>query len=398
MRSLRSGIGALAIAALAGCVEDSSGPGGSKRDARQPANPDSAQITAGSRDAEASTGFGLVVPTEADMIRLRTALAAQKLGRITAMADNFILGYHGATPYANTEERELDEEFLQAFFKGRYDRIGEFKQRFGALIPQDDPGAASAVALARMGFLNIWEFSERYRMLPAPGPFAPEVQQGLGISAGACAQYFQAAVAAAPNNAVYRGFAADCTLFLGQGPDGPANTLKGLTLAADAIRRNPEFNLFTIGYALSAMPPGSQEFELGLEMLWRDLDVCFDTTFDRDNPSVAKYMASFTPTNNNKYCVNTEKSAHNFEGFSLIFGDLLLKANRPAVAKIAYENAMLLPSYKTWPYRHKLEERLSALEQLITPFSMPVDPMAKPAYPTVTFHTEYACMACHQKE
>lgn len=392
MKSVFSGLGALAfVASVSGCtVESSSGkPAETQSSTQEPAS-----TAVGS---EAQPSFGLVVPTETDMIRLRTVAAGQKLGRITAISDNFILGYHAPTPYANTTERELDEEFLQALYKGRYDRIGEFKQRFGALIPEN-PEAASPVALARMGFLNIWEFIERYRMLPAPGPFPPEVQQSLGASAGACAQYFQAASAAAPNNAVYRGFAADCTLLIGQGPDGPANVLKGLTLAADSIRRNPEFNLFTIGYTLASLPPETQEFQLGLEMMYRNLDVCFDTTIDRDNPNVEKYMASFTPNYNNRYCVNTEKSGHNFEGFSLVFGDLLLKANRPAVAKIAYENAKLLPSYKTWPYRHKLEERLAALEQLVTPFSMPVDPMVKPGYPTITFHTEYACMACHQKE
>lgn len=348
---------------------------------------------------EAASGdkLALVVPTEDDMIRLRTVVMGQKLGRMTAIADAFTIGYHRSTVATTPEEAQLDSEFFEALFAGRYDRIGEFKARYGALIPGGDPAAASALVVARLGFLNIWEVSERYRLLDAPGGLAPEQIQAVSEATGACANLFALAAAKEPTNAIYRGFAADCQLFLGVATNSAINTLNGLTYAVEAVRRNPEFNLFTVGYALSSLPADSQEFGLGLEMMFRDFDVCVDAKVDRDNPTVVPYLGRLPTALNKKYCGNTDKAAHNYEGFFLIFGDLLVKAGRPEVAKVMYANAKTLPSFSTWPFKHKIDERIAAAEQLVAPFAALVDPMVKPSYPTITFHSEYACMACHQK-
>lgn len=356
--------------------------------------------SAASENDDSANGLSLIVPNETDMIRLRTAVASRKLGRTVAIAESFAIGYHAPTPSSSPDEKALDDEFLAALYRADYAKISELKGRFSALFPNSDPTKASPVTLARMGFLNLWQFSERYRLLNSPGPFSDEVKAELNQGIGACANFFAGAAAAAPNNAVYLGFAADCALFMGLAPGGAAFTLKGLEYASDAIRRIPEFNLFTVGYALSALPiqTNKTEFDLGLEMLFKTLDICLDAKIDRNNPDVSAYMKTFDPTFGNKrFCYNTEIAAHNFEGFFLILGDVLVKAGRPATAKIAYAQARLLPSYSNWPFRALLEARITAAEQLVMPFSQPVDPMIKPHYPTITFNTEYSCMACHQK-
>lgn len=359
------------------------------------------QDNAAQESQDNRNNLNLYVPNESDMIRLRTAVASRKLGRIVQISETFGVGYHAPTPYASPDEKSLDDEFLSALYRGEYNKIGELKSRFAALFPNGDPTKASGVTLARMGFLNLWQFSERYRLINNPGAsFAEDMKAELFQSIGACANFYASAVAAAPDNAVYRGFAADCALFMGLAPGGAPYTLKGLEYAFEAIRRVPEFNLFTVGYALTSLPleTNRAEFDLGLEMLFKTLDICLDAKIDRNNPDVSPYMKTFDPTfGNKKYCYNTDIAAHNFEGFFLILGDVLLKSGKIAAGKTAYAQAKLLPSFSNWPYRELLEARIAAADQLAMPFAQPVDPMTKPYYPTITFNSEYSCMVCHRK-
>ena len=391
MSPLSSCMKALMVSAFfCGCVNEPAKTGPQGRNARQGETP--------TADAEAPPAFALAAPTEAQMWLLRSSFAAQRLGRITATSGDSVLGYHEPTTYKNEQEEALDREFLAAFHAGKYEEIASLKTRFQALLPSNDQTPPSPKVLARLGFLNVWEFGERYRGLD-PGETITD-QAGLLQSIGACSQYFRGAVATNANNSVYRGFAAICTLLLGKsGAPGMEDELAiGLELAGSAIRRNPEFNLFTIGYILSARPAETSDFELGVEMLWRNLDVCFDHTIDRKNPDVSKYIQGFLPLGNKRFCLNSEISPHNFEGFFLIFGDVLVKAKQPEAARQMYANAKLLPSYQTWDakFRAILDERIASADQLVTPFRMPVNPFQKPAYPTITFDTEDNCMVCHK--
>jgi hypothetical protein len=336
--------------------------------------------------------FGLVVPTVTDMVKIRSVLAGQTLGRVTATADSKRAPYHLAQGYADVSEQDLDRAFLQDFHAGNYGKIDTHIAQFSTLLST----APSPFLLARLGFLNVWRFAERYRSRTDAGPLAnaEALQQALG----ACDQYFAAANSAAPHNAVYAGFAASCAMFMGQAPGGEARLLAGLSLAAESVQRYPEFNLFTIGYVLSFLPHSSQQFQLALEMLYRNLDVCFDAKVDRKNPNIAPFLHYYQPIAGKQACINSKTAPHNTEGFFLIFGDMLIKNNQPDIAKIMYKNATLLPSFHTWPYQNVLKARQEQAAQLVTAFQAPIDPFVKPNHPTTTFNTEYACMACHQNQ
>lgn len=337
--------------------------------------------------------FNLSAPTEEEFIQLQTLFGSMQLGRVTQIADAFSNGYHSGNSFASEADQAVDQAFFEDLWAGNYNKIEHHMGAYEALA-----GQGKAVALARMGFLNVWKFAERYRLQAEPGPLPPEVQGALGPNLGACAQYFEAAEGVAPQNAVYKGFAASCQFLNGLGPDGPASVLKAFKTSQTAIKLNPEFNLFTIGYILTFFPHDSQQFQLGLEMFFRNLELCFDGKVDRENPDVSKLMPLFVSEGNKKYCANSEKAPYNFEGFFLILGDLLVKNGQVDAAITAYNTSKALPSYGTWPYAAVLEARIAAADQLVTAFRAPVDPMVKPDYPTTTFNTEYACMACHQKQ
>src|SRR5262245_41481476 len=59
-----------------------------------------------------------------------------------------------------------------------------------------------------------------------------------------------------------------------------------------------------------------------------------------------------------RVCWNSWIAPHNFEGFFLNFGDMLVKAGEPGLAVSMYANAKLTPDYASWPYRDVLEDRM----------------------------------------
>ena len=390
MRPLFNGFAVLWIgASLQACISEPATPSRSDQDA----------VTAAgeSKVDRRYPELALFTPTETDMWRQRAAVLEHKLGRMTQIADAFVLGSHLPTGDETTHEQSIDQEFLAAFRAGEYGRIDELMGRFAALIPDGDLASASPKVIARLGFLNIWRFAERYRMLAPGAEFPTEVQAQLQETIGTCAGLFQAAVQAQPHNAVYRGFAAICTLMLGQGTDSIETQVKGLELAIEAVRGNPEFNLFTLGYVLTAQPLGTRQFSLGVEMLWRNLDVCFDDRVSRSNPDVSKYLKSYVVVGNKPYCLNSAIAPHNFEGFFLVFGDALLKAGKPAIAKTMYANAKLSASYQHWPLRATLEQRIANADSLALVFAEPVNMTRRPAAEAMVFDSTDNCMVCHQQ-
>jgi len=58
-----------------------------------------------------------------------------------------------------------------------------------------------------------------------------------------------------------------------------------------------------------------------------------------------------------RVCWNSWIAPHNFEGFFLNLGDMLVKAGDWQTAQKIYANAKLPKEYATWKYQAVLEER-----------------------------------------
>lgn len=349
-----------------------------------------------SRDFSEMTA-ALYVPGEADLVKLRSFVLAQRLERITKNSNLFVSSFHDSTPYKSQAEEELDKSFIGSLTSGEFEKIDHYISQYSALLPTDPAVTPNPRILARLGFLNIWRFAERFRQLSAGASFDQATSQVMFESLGACAEYFNKATEIDQKSSIYRGFAADCNLAMAESPNGEKYGMKGLELAAQAIRRNPDFNLFTVAYVLTSLPAERPEFNLGMEMMWKNLDVCFATKIDRSNPDVSGFLRDFMPIGNKRFCLNSETSPHNFEGFFMIFGDLLVKTGQPAIAKIMYANAKLLPSFYTWPSKDSLIQKIATADQNVALYKLPVLPMTKPTHGTITFHTDKSCMVCHQK-
>jgi hypothetical protein len=278
--------------------------------------------------------------------------------------------------------RQADELFWQTFHGGRYDEIQPALEALTAayLETPDDAVTASHIA-----WLHVWRVSERSRLAAIPATITDDIRVSR--------RYFHEAVELNSADARYLGFLASMTLAEGTIDKEEATLRRGYYMLLDAIRAWPEFNLFTGGFVLSQKPAGSDQFKEGLEWQWRTLDLCAGGTVDRANPDYAKYMTLETKEGQKRVCWNSWIAPHNFEGFLLNMGDMLVKSGDWQTARKIYANARLAREYPTWPYRDVLEERVKSAVANVASFNAP----AGGDKPVMMINSKFACMACHQQ-
>ena len=280
---------------------------------------------------------------------------------------------------------KADEMFWATLHGGAYEQIPPALEAQTAAYLANPTDAVSA---AHVGWLHIWRVSERARLSAIPATLTDD--------AVVSRRYFQEAVALDPTEARYLGFLAAATLAEGNINRDERLTRRGYFMMLDAIKAWPEFNLFTAGYVMSTQPAGSERFKQALQWQWQTLDVCVGETVDRRTADYAKYMTLETREGKKRVCWNSQIAPHNFEGFFLNMGDMLVKSGDWQTARKIYGDAKLSPTYSQWQYRDVLEERIRDAPDNVAAFSAPVDP---------TYHgdqqimvaTAFACMACHRQ-
>jgi uncharacterized protein YceK len=280
---------------------------------------------------------------------------------------------------------KADEMFWATLHGGAYEQIPPALEAQTAAYLANPTDAVSA---AHVGWLHIWRVSERARLGAIPATLTDD--------AVVSRRYFQEAVALDPTEARYLGFLAAATLAEGNINQDERLTRRGYFMMLDAIKAWPEFNLFTAGYVMSTQPAGSERFKQALQWQWQTLDVCVGETVDRRTADYAKYMTLETREGKKRVCWNSQIAPHNFEGFFLNMGDMLVKAGDWQTARKIYADAKLSPTYSQWQYRDVLEARIHDAPDNVAAFSAPVD---------ATYHgdkqimvaTAFSCMACHRQ-
>jgi hypothetical protein len=163
----------------------------------------------------------------------------------------------------------------------------------------------------------------------------------------------------------------------------------------DAVSAWPEFNLFTAGYVMSNLPHTDDKYADAVGYQWETLDKCAGETVDRKTAAYAKYMPLETTQGRKRVCWNSWIAPHNFEGFFLNMGDMLVKKGDPATARNVYSQAKLGKTYASWPYRDVLERRIGEAEANVLIFQKPAPKSAK-ANVRMMGDSAFSCMACHQ--
>jgi hypothetical protein len=289
------------------------------------------------------------------------------------------------SPERTPSALRADDLFWRTLHNGEYEKIPEALTALKAAYLEDPNDAVTA---AHIGWMHIWRLAERARpqSIP-PGP-------GITDNAVLARKYFEEAVRLNPGEARYLGFYASLLMTEGAIHKDEKLRRKGYYTMLDAIAAWPEFNYFTAGYGFSAQPHDSERFLEGLEYQWLTLNVCAAEKVDRTNPDFARYMRLETKEGPKRVCWNSWIAPHNFEGFFLNFGDMLVKAGDPEMAVKIYRNAQHTPDYAAWPYKDVLEDRIRNAARNVDAFRQPTP---SPGAPTTMGRSRFSCMGCHQR-
>jgi hypothetical protein len=279
---------------------------------------------------------------------------------------------------------KADDLFWQTLHAGRYEEIPAVVNALTAAYlanPND------AVTAAHIGWTHIWRLAESARLERVP----PTITHDAILAR----RYFQEAVRLNPEEARYLGFLASATMTEGSIHKDERLTRHGYVLMQDAVKAWPEFNLFTAGYGASRLPPDSERFKEGLERQWQTLDLCSLDSIDRIDPQFGKYMSLATTEGPKRVCWNSWIAPHNFEGFFLNMGDMLVKSGDWQTAQKIYATAKLSPTYEQWKFRDVLEARITAAQANVGVFNAREENAAK-TDPRIMVASAFACVACHQ--
>ena len=279
--------------------------------------------------------------------------------------------------------KRANDRFWDALHGGRYDELPAVIEALTAAYLQNPRDAATA---AHIAFAHAWSAAERARLEKVPAT----ITEHFLIAR----RYFAEAVRLSPEDERFKGFLASMELAEG-GIHGDERLLRrGYFNLLAAVQGWPEFNLFTAGYVLSRLPHTDPRYAEGVEYQWRNIDACIGEKIDRRAPDGAKYMALETTTGPKRACWNSWIAPHNFEGFLLNMGDMLVKQGDPATARRIYANARLSKTYQQWPFKTVLEERIARAEENVALFR---DPRPGEKIRTIMIASAFACVGCHQK-
>lgn len=280
---------------------------------------------------------------------------------------------------------QADELFWKVLHEGRYEEIPVVLEALNAAYLADPNDAVTA---AHIGWMHIWRLAEGSR-LDRPSPTM------INDSAVLARRYFQKAVELNPHEPRYLGFLGATTMTEGRIHNDPTLARRGYAIKRDAIKAWPEFNLFTAGYGASAHPVESKFFTEALEWQWRTLELCTGSKINRTNPDVGSYAALATSEGPKRVCWNSWIAPHNYEGFFLNMGDMLVKSGDWRTAQKIYAAAKQSPTYAQWKFRDVLEARIANAEANVAVFRTSAK-NPDPSQPRMMISSSFACIACHQ--
>lgn len=279
---------------------------------------------------------------------------------------------------------KAESNFWATLHKGEYEKIPDVQKLLLAayLENPNDPKLA-----AHLGFVHIWKITERQREKNREPTIVNEIILARKYFADACELY--------PQDARVQGFLGDSMLVEGSIFHDKRREVRGYFQLQKAISMWPEFNYFTAGYPMSTLAVHSKEFQQGLAWQWETLDRCAGQTIDKNNPDYSPYMTRETQKGPLRACWNSWIAPHNFEGFFLNMGDMLVKQGQWQTAIKIYNNARLSKSYLSWPYRYLLESHLQHAQENVSNFQKNLTDAPDKQ---LLFNSGYGCVACHQSE
>lgn len=268
---------------------------------------------------------------------------------------------------------EADKYFWDNFHAGNYDSIPSILEKLKQSYFQNPSDYNLA---AHIGFTHAWAITEDNR--------SDKKSAQIIDHASLAKKYFKDAFDLAPEDDWrFYGFYASFMMAEGSIHGNDKQVVKGYFEMKKAVKKYPEFNLFTKAYSIMN---GGRRNE-AVEDLWKNLDKCACEKVSRTNLDYRKYQHLRDVESKMSTCWNTWIAPHNLEGFFLIFGDLLLQQKDRKGALMMYRNATYTDNFNIWQYKGKVLQRINLVESAIA-----MNKEKAGIFP----HDYNNCMVCHQ--
>lgn len=277
--------------------------------------------------------------------------------------------------------------FWNNFHQGNYDSIPKILQKLNMALVTDPN---DLLTTAHLGFTHLWSLSERQRLI-IPNP---QIIENMFL---ACS-YYEEAYKMNPNDSRILGFEADMTLAKGGFFKNEKQQVEGYFLGKKAIGMWPQFNKFTVAYVFSSLDKNNENFKKGIKWQYETMSDCGCKTYPdtSDYADLKTRVATSTDPMIYRACYNTWIAPHNWEGFFLNFGDMLVKAGNNNEALKMYTLAKQSDTYKDWPYQDVLENRIKNINANAIDFNKPINNANIKNQNVIMFNSRIACTGCHE--
>jgi len=282
------------------------------------------------------------------------------------------------------DAEEARRTFLQTLLNNDYDALMPAFDGLAEVYRADPKDPKSTLYFAHA---HLWRIAEWERS-PDPDPSLRGQMAAEGL------RLFREARELSPDDARIDGWIGTLSAALGKTLGNAALVERGYQSVERGWARWPEFNGVTILLAYGDLPTSDPHFQRSLEVAWETFEVCVGGPIDRENPDYGQYIPKQPYTGERRVCSNEDVSPHNFEGFWLQIGDMLVKNGDVRRARIIYNNTRYSSTYDTWPYKSMLEGILADdLEHKAALFRDP-DPSK---HPLIASQSTHACTSCHSR-
>ena len=291
------------------------------------------------------------------------------------------------------EAKAANEYMWDQFHLGNYDSIPSILAKLNKAY-KDDPNDPNVTA--HLGFVYLWSFSERIRKVPQE-----RILENIFLSN----RFFKEAIILNPKDDRLYGFQSAVQMCEGALTGNLEMLAQSYFGSLKAIKKWPQFNKFALGYVESQLDTGSRMYKQGLKYQWDIIDACSEAKLSEEkimrNPEEL-LTGLYQEINNSKdpqikrACGNSWIAPHNWEGFFLNFGDMLVKAGKLKQAKVMYSAARISPTYSDWVYQEVIDNRIDDMELNVEAFNRKQNLTELTDNRQMMINSEISCTGCHR--
>jgi hypothetical protein len=293
-----------------------------------------------------------------------------------------------------TSEAAFANEFMwEQFHRGNYDSIPSVLEKLNKAY-QLDPNDAKVTA--HLGYIYLWAFSERIRKNSQD-----RILENIFLSN----RFFKEAIILNPKDARLYGFQSAVQMCEGALTNNLELLAQSYFGSLKAIRKWPAFNKFALGYVESQLDTGSRMYKQGLNYQWEIVKECAEEKLTKEKimeeplkvfAHLYKEIDSSKDAEIKRACGNSWIAPHNWEGFFLNFGDMLVKAGKLEEARVIYSAVKISPSYADWIYKDIIDARIEEMNLNVQAFNKKQNLIELPGKRQMMINSEISCAGCHQ--